>query len=105
MSEKLGPTTFNQGEEHPFLGRELSQNRDFSEVTARIIDEEVRRIILEQEQRAVDLLTYNRDKLDTLATALLQYETLENSDIDRILGYSNQNYSQNRELLSNRSEW
>jgi cell division protease FtsH len=96
MSEKLGPTTFNQGEEHPFLGRELSQNRDFSEVTARIIDEEVRRIILEQEQRAVDLLTYNRDKLDTLATALLQYETLENSDIDRILGYGNQNYSQNR---------
>lgn len=96
MSEKLGPTTFNQGEEHPFLGRELSQNRDFSEVTARIIDEEVRRIILEQEQRAVDLLTYNRDKLDTLATALLQYETLENSDIDRILGYSNQNYSQNQ---------
>lgn len=96
MSEKLGPATFNQGEEHPFLGRELSQNRDFSEVTARIIDEEVRRIILEQEQRAVDLLTYNRDKLDTLATALLQYETLENSDIDRILGYSNQNYSQNQ---------
>lgn len=98
MSEKLGPATFNQGEEHPFLGRELSQNRDFSEVTARIIDEEVRRIILEQEQRAVDLLTYNRDKLDTLATALLQYETLENSDIDRILGYSNQNYSQNQRV-------
>jgi len=96
MSEKIGPATFNQGEEHPFLGRELSQNRDFSEVTARIIDEEIRRIILEQEQRAVDLLTYNRDKLDILATALLQYETLENSDIDRILGYSNQNYSQNQ---------
>ncbi len=96
MSEKLGPATFNQGEEHPFLGRELSQNRDFSEVTARIIDEEVRRIILEQEQRAVELLTCNRDKLDTLAAALLQYETLENSDIDRILGYSNQNYSQNQ---------
>ncbi|HEX3019658.1 MAG TPA: ATP-dependent zinc metalloprotease FtsH [Chitinispirillaceae bacterium] len=96
MSEKLGPTTFNQGEEHPFLGRELAQNRDFSEVTARIIDEEVRRIILEQEKRAFDLLTYNRGKLDTLATALLQQETLENSDIDRILGYNSQNYSENQ---------
>ncbi len=96
MSEKLGPTTFNQGEEHPFLGRELSQNKDFSEVTARIIDEEVRKIILEQEKRAMDLLTYNRDKLDTLATALLQQETLENSDIDRILGYSSQNFPENK---------
>jgi len=99
MSEKLGPATFNQAEEHPFLGRELSQNRDFSEVTARIIDEEVRRIILEQEQRAMNLLTCNRDKLDILASALLQYETLENSDIDRILGYSSQNYSQNQRAL------
>lgn len=96
MSDKLGPTTFNQGEEHPFLGRELAQNRDFSEETARIIDEEVHLLILEQEKRAMDLLTFNRDKLDTLATALLQYETLENSDIDRILGPSGQNYSENK---------
>lgn len=93
MSEKLGPTTFNQGEEHPFLGKELIQNRDFSEVTARIIDEEVRKLILEQEQRAMDLLTLHREKLDTLAAALLQYETLENHDIDRILGIGKQDHS------------
>ncbi|NLD99646.1 MAG: ATP-dependent zinc metalloprotease FtsH [Fibrobacter sp.] len=85
MSEKIGPAIFAQGEEHPFLGKELSQPRDFSEVTARIIDEEVQKIILEQEKRATEILALNRDKLDKLASALLQYETLENHEIDNVL--------------------
>ncbi|NLG19303.1 MAG: ATP-dependent zinc metalloprotease FtsH [Fibrobacter sp.] len=85
MSEKLGPATFNQGEEHPFLGKELSQPRDFSEYTARIIDEEVQRIILEQESRALEILARNRGKLDLLASSLMEHETLENRDIDIII--------------------
>ena len=86
MSEKLGPATYNQGEEHPFLGRELVQIRDFSESTARMIDEEVQQIIIEQENRALDLLAFHRSKLDLLASSLIEFETLENSDVDRILG-------------------
>jgi cell division protease FtsH len=88
MSERLGPTTFNQGEEHPFLGRELSQPRDFSETTARVIDEEVQRIILEQESRAIEILMFNKHKLELLAAALIEFETLDNKDVDRILNGS-----------------
>lgn len=85
MSDKLGPATFNQAEEHPFLGKELAQPRDFSEYTARIIDEEVQRIILEQENRALEILSQNRGKLDLLAASLLEHETLEHGEIERII--------------------
>jgi cell division protease FtsH len=88
MSERLGPTTFNQAEEHPFLGRELAQPRDFSEATARVIDEEVQRIILEQESRAIDMLIFNKPKLELLAAALMEFETLDNNEVDRILNGS-----------------
>ncbi len=85
MSDIIGPTTFSQGEEHPFLGREITQQRDFSEHTARLIDEEVQKIIREQEERTIAILTANRDKLDNLASALMEQETLENGEVDRIL--------------------
>ena len=52
MSEKLGPVMFKQGEEHPFLGRELAQQKDFSEHTQQIIDEEIQKILFEMEQKA-----------------------------------------------------
>ncbi len=86
MSEKLGPVTFRHGEEHLFLGREMAQQKDFSEHTAQIIDEEVQRIVTEMEEKAIDLLSDNRNKLDSIADGLLEQETLENKDIDRILG-------------------
>ncbi|MFP4242698.1 MAG: ATP-dependent zinc metalloprotease FtsH [Chitinispirillaceae bacterium] len=85
MSEKIGPTTFSQGEDHPFLGKEMSQQKDFSEHTARLIDEEVQRIVHEQEERTIKILTENKDKLDNLAKALMEHETLENGEVDRIL--------------------
>jgi cell division protease FtsH len=85
MSEKIGPAVFNQAEEHPFLGKELAQPRDFSEFTARIIDEEVLRIILEQENRAIEMLERHRTDLDKIAASLEENETLENSDIERLL--------------------
>ncbi len=86
MSDKLGPATFNQGEEHPFLGKELAGTKDFSEYTARMIDEEIQNIIRKQEERATTLLKDNRDKLDRLASELLEHETLENGRVDKILG-------------------
>ena len=85
MSEKLGPVAFRQGEPHPFLGRELSEPKDFSEATARIIDEEIRRTLLHAEKRALDAVAANREKLDALAKGLLKNETLTKEEVDRIL--------------------
>ncbi len=85
MSEKLGPIMFKQGEEHPFLGRELAQQKDFSEHTQQIIDEEIQKIVLEMEQKAESLIYDNRIKLDALAEALLENETLDKKQIDWIL--------------------
>jgi cell division protease FtsH len=85
MSEKLGPVTFQQGEPHPFLGRELTQDKDFSEHTARLIDEEIQKIVGEMEQKAEETLTNNRYKLEALADGLLNRETLNRDEVDRIL--------------------
>ncbi len=88
MSERLGPVAFEEGEEHVFLGREMAQARDYSEHTAQVIDEEVHDLIAEQEERAEGILTEYRDRLDRLAEALLQRETLEAEEIDEVLGLS-----------------
>ncbi len=85
MSEKLGPVMFKQGEEHPFLGRELAQQKDFSEHTQQIIDEEIQKILLEMEQKAEALIYDHRTMLDALAEALLENETLDKKQIDWIL--------------------
>jgi len=85
MSEKLGSTTFRQGEDHPFLGREISEPKDFSEHTGRIIDEEVQRIIAECEAAAMENLSTCQNQLKVLAEALLEHETLTDAEIDEIL--------------------
>ena len=86
MSEKLGPVTFQLGKSHPFLGQEMTEPRDFSEETAKLIDEEVRRIIVEAEEKAEQMLSESRDRLDRLAEALLEHETLSNEEINDLLG-------------------
>jgi len=88
MSERLGPLTYGRREEQIFLGREISQQRDFSEETAKIIDSEVRGIVDRAEQTALKILTENRDKLDKLALALLDKEVIDGEDIDAIIGGS-----------------
>ena len=88
MSEKLGPVTFRQGEHHPFLGREIAEAKDFSEETARIIDEEVRRIVREMEEKAEKTIESNREMLDILAQALVEHETLEKEEVDQLLNSS-----------------
>jgi cell division protease FtsH len=85
MSDHLGPVTFSQGEEHPFLGRDLAQPKDFSEHTARIIDEEVERILGEMEGKAEKILRENIHKLEAIAQALVKHETLDNKEVDDIL--------------------
>ncbi len=85
MSEKLGPLTFGKKDEQIFLGRELSQHRDYSEATAQKIDEEVRRIIIESYDKTCQLIKENSDTLHRISNALLEKETLDKSDIDKIM--------------------
>jgi cell division protease FtsH len=88
MSKKLGPVAFRRGEEHIFLGREMAQQRDFSEHTAQLIDDEVRELVGELEGRAHEILSAHREQLDTLAAALLEHEILEADQIQALLDSS-----------------
>ncbi len=85
MSERLGPVSYRAGDEHVFLGKEISESRDFSEGTARIIDEEVQRILGDAERGATRLLEQNRPDLDLLADALLEHEEIDREMIDKLL--------------------
>jgi cell division protease FtsH len=85
MSERLGPMSFRIGEEHVFLGKEIQESRDFSEGTARIIDQEVQHLLREADQRAYRLLEEHRSDLDRLAEALLQREEMSRDEIDKLL--------------------
>jgi cell division protease FtsH len=85
MSDKLGPLTFGKKNEEIFLGREISQHRDFSEKTAMLIDEEVRGIVERAYNNAEEILQANLDKLHNLATALLEHEILDSDEIDQIM--------------------
>jgi len=85
MSEKLGPMTFGKKEEEIFLGRDFTQQQDYSEHTAVEIDAEVRRIILESYQRAKDILKNNLQLLHKVAEKLLEKEILDGSEIDALV--------------------
>ncbi len=85
MSDKIGPVHFHIGSEHPFLGYELTQERDFSESTARTIDAEVRRLVTEAEALCSRTLEESRKDLDRLVEALLEHETLDRETIDAVL--------------------
>jgi cell division protease FtsH len=85
MSAKLGPVAFRRGEEHIFLGREMTQQRDFSEHTAQIIDDEIRMLVHGIEDQVTELLKTHRPKLEALAATLLEKETLEAPEIQAII--------------------
>ena len=85
MSDKVGPLTYGQNQEQIFLGREIAQHRDYSEETARLIDSEVKRLVVENYERAKDLLTRHQDTLEALAEALLEQETLNLEQVNEIV--------------------
>ncbi len=85
MSDKLGPMTLGEREEHIFLGKEVARKSDYSEKTAQEIDREIRRIIDECYQRAREVILANRDKLDSIANALLEREVLDGKEITMII--------------------
>ncbi len=85
MSKELGPLSFGKKEEQIFLGRELSQHRDYGEETARKIDEEVRSIVTGSYEKTCQVIRDNLDIMHRMAAALLERETLNSDDIDQII--------------------
>ena len=86
MSDRLGPLTYGNRDEQIFLGREIQQHRDYSEETARMIDEEIREIVETAEKTATDILTEHREKLEIVAEKLLEKEVLDGAEIDVLIG-------------------
>ncbi|MEE9168027.1 MAG: ATP-dependent zinc metalloprotease FtsH [Candidatus Neomarinimicrobiota bacterium] len=85
MSNLLGPLTFGKKDEEIFLGREIATRRDYSETTAKKIDEEVTRIVAEAEMKTFKLLKKNLGKLHALASQLLERETIDGEDVHKII--------------------
>ena len=85
MSEKLGPMSYTDNEEHIFLGREISKTKSVSEATAVIIDQEVRRILDECYAKAIHLLDTHRDAVHRIVDALIKYECIDGNEVDILM--------------------
>jgi len=86
MSDKLGPRTFGEHDELVFLGREIHEERDYSDKTAEEIDKEIRGLVEEALSRAKNMLSEKVGKLEEIVKVLLEKETLEQDEIKEILG-------------------
>ena len=86
MSDAIGPAAFRDGEEHPFLGKEMHEARHYSEETAHVIDQEMQRFLNVAHDRATELLTQNRDKLDRISKGLLENEMLGTEELTELIG-------------------
>jgi cell division protease FtsH len=84
MSDKLGPLAFGKRDEMVFLGREIGEQRNYSDDVARVIDEEVRAIIDRAYDRATEVLTQYRDRLDALAEKLIAEETVDSEEFEKL---------------------
>lgn len=90
MSERVGPLNYSDGDNNPFLGDGgLRTHRPYSESVAKEIDAEVKRIVTEQHDLAIDLLRENHDLLELMAQALLEFEALNADEIDLLLEQRN----------------
>ena len=85
MSDKLGPRTFGKNDGNPFLGRGWQDDRDYSEESAQIIDAEIKRIVSENYDRAINILKSNRDQLELLAQTLMDRETLDRGEFEYLM--------------------
>jgi len=85
FSEKLGPLRYTENEEEVFLGHSVTQRKNVSDATAKVIDEEIRRIVEEGERKAREILTGHLEELHSLARGLLEFETLSADEIKRII--------------------
>ncbi len=86
MSERVGPVAFRHVTDQPFLGKEYREQREFSEETAHVIDQEVQRFLEAASKRAFEMLQQSRDQLDLLAELLAEREELGREDLEKLLG-------------------
>ena len=85
MSDKLGPVRYGERSEHIYLGRDITRNEGYSEETAREIDMEIKKLVSDAKAHATQILTEQRERLDKLANALLEKETMDAADIRQLL--------------------
>jgi cell division protease FtsH len=85
MSDRLGPVAYKKREAETFLGRDLAEGQSYSDQTAQAIDEEIKRIIAECQEKVKKLLTENRSTLESLASALFDREVLDSDQVDRLV--------------------
>jgi cell division protease FtsH len=88
MSEQLGPVSYKMSDDDPFLGREIHQQRQFSEHTMKLIDAEVTKILNHASERSLKLLTEKRSDLEKIARSLIENEELDESEITALIGPS-----------------
>jgi cell division protease FtsH len=96
MSEKLGNLTFGRKHGPIFLGRDLVEEKDYSEATAMAIDAEVKKIVDESYQLGRKLLSDNIERLKTLANKLLEKEVLGGEEVKKLLGFSSEKSEQDK---------
>ena len=85
MSEKLGPLLYSENQQEVFLGHSITQRQNMSDETAKLIDEEVRRIVMTGEKKAWEVLSANRDKLEAITQALMEFETISGHEVDVVM--------------------
>jgi len=85
MSELLGPVYYQKGEDHVFLGREMAMPKDFSEATAKLIDDEVRKIITEKEEEVLKLFSKHKKEIIALSDRLSEKELLYADEIRKLV--------------------
>ena len=90
MVDDMGPIAYGQEDEPIFLGKEIARHKDYSEETAKNIDQAIRGLLGKASATAMEILRKEREKLEVLAAALIQRETLEDSDIRSLLGLPKQ---------------
>jgi cell division protease FtsH len=91
MSDKMGMVEYGEHEDYVFLGRDMHKNRNYSEATAQEIDSEVRKLCDDAYVRATDLIGSHREKLEIIAKALLEYETLDGDQVSDIMSHGRMN--------------
>jgi cell division protease FtsH len=85
MSDKLGPLLYSDGQQEVFLGMQMGRQQSMSEATSRLIDEEIRRIVVTGENRAREVISANLDKLEAITQALMEFETLSGEEVGTLM--------------------
>ena len=85
MTDELGPLSYGEKDDSPFLGRDMNRHSDYSDTTAETIDRVMRKVVEEQHERAGKILTEHRDQLEWLAKALLEHEMLDREEILKVI--------------------